>query len=453
LSFEEQKSARAPADGARGLPKGTNAALSPAAPPHNDAGSARDLPLFRDEVMRARAQRLEGEVVALHAFRHWLLIAAFGGILLLLVTAATIVRYSRSEVLEGVVLPRIPLVKVYCAKPGVIRSLLVSEGQSVRAGDILARVDTDEGGPEGRPVGEIDSGLADTGEQLARDQLSYEGDKAEAQRSELLASIRGLEEQGQRLRSQILHQVRLVELAKEAVEAVEAVRAKGYISRDEYQRRVAEALRNEQQLDVLRGQLASNAADLAKTRSTLRADPAARGQRRSELLAAINEATRVRLRAGASREYVIRASTGGTVTAVNLAVGDRADPSTPLLTLVPNSAGMFIRAAAPSSAAGFIKAGQAVRVRYDAFPYERYGSFGGVVENVSRTVVMPGEGRDPLKLTDPAYRVSIAIDGAETSRAAAGRTLQPGMKARVSVPLERRSILSWFLPSLPKERH
>ena len=83
------------------------------------------------------------------------------------------------------------------------------------------------------------------------------------------------------------------------------------------------------------------------------------------------------------------------------AAGRFVDGRVPLLTIVPGGAAMRAELFAPSRAIGFVQPGQEVRVMYDAFPYQRFCSFAGRVEQVSRVIIAPGEVDAPVKIGVP----------------------------------------------------
>ena len=61
------------------------------------------------------------------------------------------------------------------------------------------------------------------------------------------------------------------------------------------------------------------------------------------------------------------------------------------MTLVPAGARLEARLFGPSRSIGFVRPGQRVLLRYEAYPYQKFGSYEGVVKSVSRTTVGPGE--------------------------------------------------------------
>jgi hypothetical protein len=98
-----------------------------------------------------------------------------------------------------------------------------------------------------------------------------------------------------------------------------------------------------------------------------------------------------RAEAEARREIVVVAPHDGTVTAIHAVPGAKADTGTPLLSIVPLASRLEAHLYAPSRAIGFVRPGQRVLLRYQAFPYQRFGHYEGVVAAVSRAALSPAE--------------------------------------------------------------
>jgi membrane fusion protein len=404
-------------------------------------------PLFRDEVLQARRHRLPGELVALHSMRHWVLICGFIAVFAALLVWAALAEFARIEVVPGVVATRTPIVRIAADRGGTVQELKVRDGQSVRRGDLLLVVNTEQGRsvPGSREAADVR--LSAETERLAQDRLRVEGARAEASRQGLAATVAGLKDQMQRLSSQIAVQAKLVASSQAMLDSIKGIHARGYISRQEFERRSAEALHNQQQLEELYGRLASTRMELARTQAQLRASPADEAQRRASLSSSLNTANRSRLAAESLASYAIRATGDATVTALQTAVGDRVQPGSALLALVPRGTDLRLEAFAPSRAAGMVRAGQRVRIRYDAFPSDRFGTFGGTIESVSAVPLMPGEGRAGIRLTEPTYLILVRLDQAAVAAGGAPMALRAGMRAEVSLILERRSVLTAVLPA------
>ena len=100
---------------------------------------------------------------------------------------------------------------------------------------------------------------------------------------------------------------------------------------------------------------------------------------------------------------------------------------------------------APSRAIGMARVGQPVRLMYDAFPYQRFGTFTGHIVRISHSVLAPDEVDAPVKLQDPVYEVRVALDRQRIDAFGEALALEPGMTLSADVILDRRSFLDWIL--------
>ena len=85
---------------------------------------------------------------------------------------------------------------------------------------------------------------------------------------------------------------------------------------------------------------------------------------------------------------------------------------------------------------------------YDAFPFQRFGSFGGRIVSISRTVLGPNEIDAALPIKEPVYRLRVAVPDQTIAGYGEVVPLQPGMTLQANIVLERRSFLSWLLQPL-----
>ena len=102
----------------------------------------------------------------------------------------------------------------------------------------------------------------------------------------------------------------------------------------------------------------------------------------------------------------------------------------------------------PTRAAGFVRDGQRVRVLYEAFPYQNFGTYGGRIVKVSRTVLAPADAAAPVELKEPAYRVTAALDRPDVDANGDRVPLRPDMLLRADIVLDRRTLMDWLLNPL-----
>jgi membrane fusion protein len=150
----------------------------------------------------------------------------------------------------------------------------------------------------------------------------------------------------------------------------------------------------------------------------------------------------------ARRQVVIVAPSDGVVTTILGVQGQHLTPTTPLLSLVPAEALLEAHLLVPSRAMGFIAPHQTVAIRYQAFPYQRFGSARGRITEISQTLITPHEVTFPVPLQEPVYRVTVALAAQTVTAYGAELPLQAGMVLDADIWLEQRRLFEWVLDPL-----
>jgi hemolysin D len=95
--------------------------------------------------------------------------------------------------------------------------------------------------------------------------------------------------------------------------------------------------------------------------------------------------------------------------------------------------------------AGFVRAGQEVAVKLDAFPFTRYGTVPGAIDSLSSDAV------DDEKL-GLIYTARVKLRTSTINRGDIIASLAPGMAATADIKTGRRSILSYLLSPIDEAR-
>ena len=154
----------------------------------------------------------------------------------------------------------------------------------------------------------------------------------------------------------------------------------------------------------------------------------------------------------AVRQIVVRAPQDGTVSAVLAEPGQSVSPASALASLMPAGAQLQAHLFAPSGAVGFVRPDQEVRLRFEAFPYQKFGHQTGHVLQVSRTPLAAPE-LAGLTLSGPAarraaaepmFRITVAMDEPQLRAFGGTQPLVAGMRMQADVLLERRRLIEWL---------
>lgn len=103
----------------------------------------------------------------------------------------------------------------------------------------------------------------------------------------------------------------------------------------------------------------------------------------------------------------------------------------------------------PSRAAGFIDPGSCVVLRYQAYPYQKFGQQYGRVSSISNSALSSDEvvamtGQRPQ---EPLYRVQVTLDRQRIIAYGKPKALRPGMALSADILMDRRTLIDWaFAP-------
>lgn len=404
--------------------------------------------LFRPEVIEHRAQRLHGEVVISQSLSTRVVVAGLAAMALVVCLWLALGSFARTETARGSLVTVVPSVKAVAPLAGIVTSLNVAEGAKVRKGQVLAVVTmtrlTEDGGDAVRD--NLDALRARMA--LLNSQVGLEGARLDGERTRLSAMLASAVDDERQLDDQVALQEEVVESSRALFEQIEKVVERGFVSRVEFEHRRQGYLAARQSLGTLAQQRAaarSRAAEARGSLESLKSQSAAQvDQIRSDRLALAQQEAQLR----GEQTYVVASSINGRVTALQTALGRATAVGGTLMTVVPESAPLQAEVYAPSRAIGLVRPGQRTRLLYDAFPYQRFGSFGGRIVSVSGTAIDPRENDVPVQAEEMVYRVVVSLDRQSIPAYGSSVALQPGMTFTANIVLERQSFFAWLLTPL-----
>lgn len=144
---------------------------------------------------------------------------------------------------------------------------------------------------------------------------------------------------------------------------------------------------------------------------------------------------------------VVRSPVAGFINKLNIStIGAVVRPSEILLEITPSDERFVIQTRSNPNDRAHLRRGLPARVRIGAYDYATYGTFEGYVTEVSSDTLV--DERD-----NHYYRVNIEVDVSTImSRARQPGVLMPGMAASVDIAVGKRTVLSYILSPLLKFR-
>jgi len=136
-------------------------------------------------------------------------------------------------------------------------------------------------------------------------------------------------------------------------------------------------------------------------------------------------------------------------------------PGTVMLTIVPNSEPMLAEVWVNNADSGFVEVDQKVKVKLDAYPFQKYGMMDGVVRLVThdsseRDADAAGNQRKGGETAAPpglAYRALVALNSSVFESQGGRMKLTPGMQVAAEIHLGQRSVIEYLLSPIQRVAH
>lgn len=412
-------------------------------------------PLFRDEVLLSRKTSWLGGINVARpiGFTWW----AFGAAVLAgsLISFAIWGEVTKKATLHGILMPREGLVVVRAPQDGLLGTLPIQEGETVKTGQLLVRVRSVRTTVTGDATARNAAALSERARTFQTEKLLVQ-QQLQQRVIGLQDRLRNLQVEQRQAESELESSALRVKLAIKSVERYSELAKGGFISGVQEQQKQEELLdlqirhkNAERSFQALHRDILSLEAERESIQTSTKSSLAQIDRNISALTQEVTEND-------ARAELVVHAPFDGRISSLPLRSGQMVQSGQTLLSLTPqiNSTTEFIaQLYAPSRTAGFVQVGQRVWLRYEAYPYQKFGMSLGEVTSVGQAPVAPvdlpiGQSQALLSAAnanEPLYQIDVRVR--DQSVMAYGRPypLKAGMTLQADVVQDRRAVWEWFL--------
>ncbi|MGO4572373.1 HlyD family type I secretion periplasmic adaptor subunit [Microvirga sp. 2TAF3] len=380
---------------------------------------------------------------------------------------------------RGKVVSQMPTLVVQPLETSIVRSIAVSEGQRVKAGDTLAELDPTFTAAD---VGGLASQVSAWEAEVARLQAETEGHPFTYAGSDPNFTLQAMISAQRHSERKLRH-----DMYQQRIDGLNAVIARGaadvqtFLARQNVAERIL-SIRQElerhqvgsvlnslaatdNQLEVTRG-LSNAAQTVESAQHDLGAAEAERdaydqnwraevSQKLSEQRQKLAEAREQLNKAQRRRQLVeLRADRDAIVlTVAKVSVGSVLQSGDQFITLVPADAPLEVEASIAGHDNGFVHIGAPVAVKFDTFPTSQYGLAYGKVRTVSADSFTATDdvktrfGSAPVNpgSPEPFYRSRITLDEVRLHDVPPDFHIVPGMPATADIKVGQRTVLAYLL--------
>lgn len=412
--------------------------------------------LYRKEALSIPEHRWLGETSVSQPLSIWI-----GTAISLAIASAVVVfilkgSYTQRHTVAGELSPINGLTSATSPSTGIIREMLVKEGDSIREGQpiaeirVSARISKSQGNVQELVSNSLDHKVAIASEEniatqrLLNSQLSMARQRQDSIKSEISS-----------LRTELAIRKQQSALATVALEKLATLEGTGYVTdfqlrqyRDsafDHLRSVASA---ERQI-ILAERALQESLQEVRAASDRRSTASLEYERQSEdLKQQIFENETL-------STLTISSPSDGTIATVLRDKNQTVELGQNIVKIIPGSGELEARLLVPSSAMGFLKEGGQVQMRYDTYPYQKFGVQLGTISRISRASIATGELGLLTQATASTAMYFVSVRLSKQSIRVEGRDvhLRPGMGLSADLIGENRSLLGWmFSPAKSLQR-
>jgi HlyD family secretion protein len=398
-----------------------------------------------------------------------------------LIVVLGLIPVDRVVTARGIVVSQSPTIMVQPFDTAIVRSIEVRDGQPVRAGQVLARLDPTVAAAD---VATLEAQLSSFKAEVARLQAEAAGQpfdyvgldqnrlmqvaiyahrKAEfdakvenyARKNDELASVISRSQSdaaGYRERLRVAAELEHMNLQLQAMQVGSKASTLASIdNRAEMARSLANAEQTAAAARLDRSALESERNGYVQNwRASVAQSLADATAKASDARAQLDKANlhRQMVELRSERDAIVQS-------VAKVSVGSVLQSGQQFITLVPADAPLEVEANIFGRENGFVHVGDPVAIKFDTFPYSQYGMARGTVRIVSPDAfTAQDEARNPTSAlpvlptnVEPFYRARIAIDRLALRNVPVGFRVSPGMPVTADIKVGKRTVLKYLLGS------
>ncbi len=376
---------------------------------------------------------------------HWAargLSYAIIAVVLIAAIGSVVIKLPETVTADFVLVPARGSDPIKATRPGIVNQIFVSEGQVVKQGEVIATLKSESAGDRAAEMMTVQTQLAGAGESFinAKAKFTAQTLSEEQELRKLAARVEHLENLITLKRGQLT-------LLKQMAESYEKLYRQGLASRAQW---------TERQLEVanLQAELEKLIAEQQETRSTiekLKLDGAAHRAEFKEVERTYREATATNeirvaaLKAGLTgsdgNQLQLTAPCAGTIMRLYVKnSGAVLHEGETVAELVCGDEMLRAELKIPEGGVGKLKTGQGVKLKYDAFPYQRYGVRYGRVAWLSPATVETKDGA--------SFKAHVEIRDGEMLVQGESQRLSAGMSGKAEIVIGNRSLIEYLFEPL-----
>lgn len=418
---------------------------------------------FRAEVLATRSGKSLGELSLAQPMSSWIIVSFAMMVTCSIVAIIFMGDLDKKARVSGITVPTSGLITVAATGAGTLKESFVTEGQTVKAGQRLFEVVSERQVHQGE--------ISDLVNQQIRIRLSAVQSEKKNKTDEYFEKQRALDSRLNNLRSELDQltdemdlMLRRQAFAIKSVNNFEKLEKSGFVSTAQTQQKQEDLIDIKARISALvrtRSQLNDTMLGLRAERKLLSNDLSSSLSQFEEAEATLKQELAENL---GKHSTFINAPKDGTITSITNQIGQSVTAGQILASVILNNSAagkdlMEVNLYTPSRTAGFVSPGQNVLIRYQSYPYQKFGLYKGTIYEISSAPIAPNELPANVASTilsnaqqstsgfngnEALYRIKVRLEKQSIESYGTLQRIRPGLTLEADIIQEKRKIWEWI---------
>lgn len=409
--------------------------------------------IYRKEAIEYKKYYWKGKALLLAGMPAWLVALLSLLFLMALILALLFCRYTQRIDVRGEVITLPHSVNVFAPQQGFVVQQHAKPGDVVKKGDFLYELDVSRHTTSGNVADsmakvitekmtnaeEIIINLTDNKQQTLN-ALNEQVRQFDSALKETLVMLKNTETGLKQMRNNLKSYDTYLRQGLITKDQYNYQHSLYFQQQSAYQSLTSQRMQQESQLTQLKSDIVTKAADFDNQISSQKNN--------------INDFKSQMVESTASGNAIIRATTSGKIESMAVTAGQMVDKGSSLAQIKPmGDINYYLVIWLPNNSIPYLKAGDTVNIRYDAFPSDKFGQFPGKIISISS---VPASRQEMSEYTNvnavnamnqqelALYKTIVEIKDNSFNYNGKKLSLSSGLKAQVIVFLEERPLYMWM---------
>ena len=409
--------------------------------------------LFRQEAINYQKAKWMGKALLIKGCSAWLVFFLSIIFIIVLILAVIFGTYTRRINVPGEITTQPRAINLFSTQQGFIINSHVKVGDKVKKGDPIYELDVSQ-------TTQLGNVTQKTIESI-NNQIKNISEIIETLKENKQITLNALKQQIDEYNKFHQDSLLLVKNAEkgmsemyESMQNYADYQKKGLINNEQFNNQRYLYYQQQNSYQFLQNQIIQENLSIIQLNSELVTKIADFDNKISEYQFQLNALQRQLTEVNAKGTLIISAPSDGRIESLSVTDGQMVKTDDSLAQLIPaNTDSYYLVLWAPNESVPYISVNDKINIRYEAYPYQKFGQFSGKIMSISKVPASSQEmstySSSPLSQNNvnyqAYYKVMVSLDKQQMAKFNNKIKLTNGMKADITLFLEKRPIYQWML--------